>query len=139
MTGNRPFLLLDTDIFINFLRGQQEEAHFFKRVFVDHEFNGCFSPITELELFAVDRMSGNQEEQIERLLGSLQRIEIDSAVARLAGKLLTSYRHSKGLEMPDAIIAASAICNGAALVTKNTRHFAYLPGLVISTPSAWQG
>jgi len=137
MYGNRSAMLLDTDIFINYLRGQEEEAAFFRRVFVEKEFTGCYSSITELELFAVERMTKEQEAAIDNMLNNLQRVDTNSEVARLAGRLLAKYRKPKGLEMPDAIIAASAIFQGASLVTKNTKHYSFIPGLVLSPPSAY--
>jgi len=137
MYGNQSALLLDTDIFINYLRGQEEEAAFFRRVFVEKEFRGCSSSITELELFAVERMNKEQEGAINNMLNNLQRVEASSEVARLAGRLLAKYRKSNGLEMPDAIIAASAIFQGASLVTKNAKHYSFIPGLVLSPPSAY--
>ncbi len=43
-------------------------------------------------------------------------------------------RLSHGLGGLDALIAATAIEIGAELLTFNTRHYAAVPGLVISTP-----
>lgn len=138
MHGSKAGLLLDTDIFINFLRGREEEASFFRRVLVEKEFNGSYSSITEIELFAVERMTPEQETDINIMLGNLQRIDISSPVARLAGRLLAQHRKTRALEMPDAIIAASAVIHGLSLVSKNTRHYSFIPGLVLSPPSAYR-
>jgi predicted nucleic acid-binding protein len=86
MYGQRAKLLLDTDIFVNFLRGQEEEALFFNKILVENEFYGLFSSITEIELFAVERLDQKQETAILKLLANLQRIDLDSQVAQLAGR-----------------------------------------------------
>ena len=138
MYGSKARLLLDTDIFINYLRGQEEEAVFFRRVLVDGEFYGCYSSITEIELFAAERMTPGQATELQKLLNHLQRIDISSPVAQLACQLLAKFRKSRGLEMPDAIIAASAIIHSASLVSKNTKHYAFIPGLVLSPPSSYK-
>jgi predicted nucleic acid-binding protein len=138
MYGQRAKLLLDTDIFVNFLRGQEEEALFFNKILVENEFYGLFSSITEIELFAVERLDQKQETAILKLLANLQRIDLDSQVAQLAGRWLAKYKKSNGLEMPDAIIAATALIHGASLVTKNTRHYAFIPGLVLTPPGVYR-
>ncbi|MDW7738835.1 MAG: type II toxin-antitoxin system VapC family toxin [Bacillota bacterium] len=130
-------LLLDTDIFINYLRGQSEEAELIRRIIFNEEFNGFYSAITEIELYSVERMSLEQEKKIKILLSSLQRIELNSPVAQLAGRLIARYRKNNGLEMPDAVIAASAVIVNASLVSKNIKHFSYIPGLVLSPPDAY--
>ncbi len=137
MYGQKAKLLLDTDIFVNFLRGKEEEALFFNKILVENEFYGLFSSITEIELFAVERLDQKQETAILKLLANLQRIDLDSQVAQLAGRWLAKYKKSNGLETPDAIIAASAVIHGASLVTKNTRHYTFIPGLVLSPPGVY--
>lgn len=138
MYGQKAKLLLDTDIFVNFLRGQEEEALFFNKILVENEFYGLFSSITEIELFAVERLDQKQETAILKLLANLQRIDLDSQVAQLAGRWLAKYKKSNGLEMPDAIIAATALIHGASLVTKNTRHYSFIPGLVLTPPGVYR-
>ncbi|MDZ4131890.1 MAG: hypothetical protein U1E11_02015, partial [Dethiobacteria bacterium] len=81
MYGQKAKLLLDTDIFVNFLRGQEEEALFLNKILVENEFYGLFSSITEIELFAVERLDQKQETAILKLLANLQRIDLESQVA----------------------------------------------------------
>jgi predicted nucleic acid-binding protein len=137
MYGKKAALLLDTDIFVNFLRGQQEEALFFHRVFVRDEFDAFYSSITEVELYAAERIDDHQIEKIKSLLTALYRVEVNPAVAALAARLLAKFRKSNGLGMPDAIIAASSLTQGLVLVTRNARHYNYIPGLVISLPTSY--
>lgn len=48
----------------------------------------------------------------------------------LALALLTQFRLSHGLGLEDALIAATALGQGATLCTFNVKHFAAVPGLV---------
>lgn len=137
MYGVKAALLLDTDIFINFLLGQKEESEFFQRLLVKQEFDGYYSSITEVELFAADRLEENQVGLIKSLLAALYRVEVNPDVAHLAGRLLAQFRKTNGLEMPDAIIAASALTSSSTLVTRNAKHYSYIPGLVISLPASF--
>ena len=102
MYGVKSKLLLDTDIFINFLRGQVEESDIFHRLLVKQEFDGYYSSITEVELFAAERLDEEQVRMIGSLLTALYRVEVNPEVAQLAGQLLAQFRKTNGLEMPDA-------------------------------------
>jgi predicted nucleic acid-binding protein len=137
MFGNKASLLLDTDIFINYLRGQKDESDFIYRLLVKDEYDGYYSSITEVELLAAFKISEAQANKINALLNTIYRVEVNSAVARHAGRLLANFRKTNGLEMPDAIIAASALACGATLVTKNAKHYSFIPGLVISLPMSY--
>lgn len=137
MFGEIKTILLDTDIIINHLRGQKEDTLFLKRVMVEDEFLGMYSVITEVELFSAEKIEEQQAEEIENILSNLQRAELSRPVAKLAGNLMGGFRKSHGLEMPDAVIAASALVHGALLATKNSRHYAFIPGILLTTPGAY--
>jgi hypothetical protein len=134
MFGEARPILIDTDIIINHLRGQSKETLFLKRIIVEEEFQGLYSAITEVELYAVEKIDEKQAGEIKNILANLNRIELSRKVAQLAGNLMGSFRKSHGLEMPDAIIAASTLVHGASLVTKNTRHYSFIPGLLLTSP-----
>ena len=65
-----------------------------------------------------------------RLLVRFKKISVGNPLASLAGDIVRTY----GLEVPDAIIAATAITEGLVLLTRNTRHFSVVPGLKIRSP-----
>jgi len=137
MFGEIKPVLIDTDVIINHLRGKKEDTSFLRRVMVEEEFKGFFSVITEIELFAAERIDEKQAKEIGEILEILYRVELNSMVARLAGNLLGTFRKSHGLEMPDAVIAASALYYGMPLATKNTRHYSFISGLLLIPPEAY--
>jgi predicted nucleic acid-binding protein len=113
-------LLVDTDVFVDHLRGASELKVGRNRLH--------YSVITRAELFA-----GNSASDLAaRLLGPLREIAVDRAIAERAGRI----RRETGIRLPDALIAASALERGLILTTRNRRGFERVPGLRLRVPSA---
>jgi predicted nucleic acid-binding protein len=112
-------LLVDTDVFVDHLRG----AHRFRHG--SHQVS--YSVISRCELFAGHAV---EEERVTRLLGPFQELGVDRAVAERAGRL----RRARNIRVPDALIAATALEHGLTLVTRNQRDFSAVSGLQIRTP-----
>ncbi len=134
MFGERGKLLIDTDIIIDHLSGQAISTSLLKRLIVGDEFIGFYSAITEIELFSAETIEDGQAEDIFLLLGSMVRADVDSDVAQCAGRLLGKYRKSNGLEMADAVIAATAMMHGMPVVSRNVKHYSFIPGLILTSP-----
>ena len=100
-------LLIDTDIFIDHLRGAGKLAPGRHRLH--------YSVITRCELLAGTAGSA----LVHRLLNPFRELLVDRAVAERAGRI----RRESGIATPDALIAATAIEHNLALVTRNRRHF----------------
>lgn len=107
-------LLLDTDIFIDHLRGARALRPGRNRI--------SYSVITRCELFAG---RGGNEDQLRLLLSSFRELPVDGPVAELAGRL----RRASGIRTPDALIAATSLTHRLGLVTRNARDFSQVPGL----------
>lgn len=123
-------LLVDTDILIDHLRGVGLAKDYLKQK-KDAQEKLMISTVTEAELFAGKKMEEESEaKRTEWLLGLFEIIGVESQIAREAGKL----RRSFGCELPDAIIAATAILYRAKLVTRNKEHFERIPDLDIIVP-----
>lgn len=108
-------LLVDTDIFIDHLRGSTELRA------GQHRLH--YSTITRAELFAGNTATG----LASQLLAPFREIPVNRAVAERAGRVAREF----GLRLPDALIAATALENGLQLATRNMRHFQDLRGLRI--------
>mgnify|MGYP001194029163 FL=1 len=61
------------------------------------------------------------------LLDACQLVAVDAAVADEGARI----RRETGLKLPDAIIAATAMLQGATLVTANAKDFRRVTGLTI--------
>ena len=72
-----------------------------------------FSVISEIELLSFPDLTTVDEQKIGELLALLDRVELTQAVRLEAIKLRKQTR----LKLPDAIIAATALCTGIELLT----------------------
>lgn len=109
-------LLVDTDVFIDHLRGATR--------FAPGEARVCYSVVTRCELFAGSRVD---ESAVRRLLAPFTEIPVDRSIAERAGRI----RRETGVRIADALIAASALESGLAVLTRNLRHFRDVPELEI--------
>ncbi len=112
-------LLLDTDVFVDHLRGA--------RRIVPGRHRLAYSVVTRCELFAG---RGADEEVLRALLAPFRELAVDRAVAERAGRL----RRETGIRTPDALIAATALEHRLALATRNVRDYRAVRGLRISPP-----
>lgn len=109
--------LLDTDVFIDHLRGAERL-----------ELSGhSYSVITRCELFAG---RDDAESDVRRLLASHHQVAVSAEIAERAGRIRRSVR----IDTPDALIAATALVHGHVLVTRNIKHFSNVPDLRIEGP-----
>lgn len=112
-SGTVADLLLDTDIFIDHLRGAVELKPGRHRVH--------YSVITRAELF-----SGTAGTDLAaRVLAPFRELPVDRAIAERAGRL----RRETSVRMPDALIAATALEHRLGLATRNGKDFSAIRGL----------
>ena len=108
-------ILVDTDIFIDHLRGARELRPGRHRLH--------YSVITRAELFA-----GNTATDLTAtLLTPFRELGVDRSIAERAGRV----RRESGVRLPDALIAATALEGGMALATRNRSDFDAVRGLRI--------
>ncbi|MBN1306387.1 MAG: type II toxin-antitoxin system VapC family toxin [Chitinispirillaceae bacterium] len=117
-------MIVDTDVVIDFLRGEKKAVSYFKSM---SEFI-CFSSITVAEIYSGTK-NQKEEDDIDRLFSIFPQVSVTNEVARLAGKLVNHYRPSHGIEIPDAIIAATCMILEANLSTLNVKHYPMFDGL----------
>lgn len=108
-------ILVDTDIFIDHLRGAVELKAGRQRLH--------YSVITRAELFA----GTTGTDLAARVLAPFREIPVDRAIAERAGRI----RRETRLRMPDALIAASALERRLGLATRNTSDFEPVRGIRI--------
>lgn len=106
-------VLVDTDVFIDHLRGATELKPRRHRVH--------YSVVTRAELFA-----GNSASDLfAQLLAPFREVPVDRAIAERAGRV----RREAGIRLPDALIAATALERGLDLASRNSRDFQRVRGL----------
>ena len=111
--GHVADLLVDTDVFIDHLRGANAIKPGRHRLH--------YSVVTRAELFA-----GNTATDLStQLLAPFKELAIDRPIAERAGRVAREF----GLRLPDALIAATALEHELGLVTRNVKHFARVRSL----------
>lgn len=126
-------IVVDTNIIIDHLRNVPKATKLLQDI-EDDNFEGLISTITILELIAAPKMTEQRLAAVRELLELFERIPVDGQIATAAGLYMAKYRASHGLEPMDAIIAATARVNEAAMFTLNTKHFKFIEGLVVINP-----
>ena len=106
-------LLVDTDIFIDHLRGAVEIKPGRHRLH--------YSVVTRAELFAGSTASN----LVSQLLAPFKELAVDRAVAERAGRVSREF----GLRLPDALIAATALEHALSVSTRNVKDFSQVRGL----------
>ena len=114
-------VLVDSDILIEVSRGN--DAGIVSK-WMDLGKSGAsvlYSPVSVAELWAGARPK--EHSALNNLFQALTCVPIDEEIGRQAGIYLHQYRRSHGVEVADALIAAGAVASGAALWTRNRRHY----------------
>jgi predicted nucleic acid-binding protein len=79
------------------------------------------SPVTVAELWHGARPQENRI--LQALFAAVQSIPIDAEIGQRAGVFLRQYARSHGVELGDALIAATAVLHDLQLWTRNRRHY----------------
>lgn len=119
-------LVLDTSIVIDYLRNGEVGVAFFQEERADAAFYIPTIVIFEL-LSGQSTKDPAKLKSISEFLSFFTRIDLTESIAERAGEI---YRDiSKTLQVPDYIVAASALEIGGTVVTLNKKHFAQIPHL----------
>ena len=107
-------LLIDTDIFIDYLKGMSPA----KAVFRSRDIDIYCSILTKKELLSKPGLEDSERKKIISILRDLKTISIDPDISLKYSDLLAKY-HDNRLQPPDAIIAATAWSKKLPLLTIN--------------------
>jgi predicted nucleic acid-binding protein len=113
-------ILLDSDVIIAWLRGQDPFVRLLPALLGEGE-GLAWTPVSVAEIFAGARKG--EERQLESLFLVLESLTLSAQIGRKAGRYLNTYSRSHGVELGDALIAATAHANDVPLWTLNRRHY----------------
>jgi len=117
--------ILDTNIIIELFKRNVETEELLKNI-DEEEF--AISIITSMELYygAIDKRELNK---IKKFLKSFNLLTINEEISKIALDLIEKYSKSHGLDIPDALIAATSLYYEVPLLTYNKKDFRYIEGL----------
>ncbi len=120
-------IVIDTDIFIDFLRNMAETSNFIEQNIDDI----AFSAITEAELLSGRECNDKDiKEKLLHFLSQFEKIPVDNPLVQVAGEFRRKYE----IEVPDALIAATAFMVNATLYTRNIKHFEKVKEITVRKP-----
>jgi len=114
-------IVIDTDVLIWLLRGNEKVKEMFKRAIEETEGLLYITPVQIAEIHA--GMRKKEREKTKKLLDSLLIIEIDREIGKLAGEFVKKYGKSHSVKLADALIGAATIVRGMKLWTFNKKHY----------------
>jgi hypothetical protein len=120
-------ILCDTDIFIEALKNNSRAINLLKNVGFD---NIALSAITLMELY-FGALNKRELTKIKSRLQTMRIVHLNQDISESATALVEGYAKSHGLQIPDALIAATAICYGMELLTYNVNDFKFIEGITL--------
>ena len=119
--------LLDTNILIYFLQGEEVAISFFNNI-IDKDL--CISLINKIEVLSYPDISENEEIEIKRFLLNFVTLNVDDPVAEETIRIRKKYN----LKLGNALISATSIMHDAVLVSRNETDFSKVEGLKFLNP-----
>ena len=118
-------ILCDTDIFIEAFKNNTLATDSLRRIGFK---NIALSAITLMELY-FGALNKRELAKIKSRLQKLEIINLDQKITETAINMIERYAKSHGLHIPDALIAATAICGGMQLLSYNVKDFKFVEGI----------
>jgi hypothetical protein len=126
----RTMNLVDTDVLVDCLRGTIAAQAWLEQL---AEQPSAVPAVAAMELVMGCRDRADLE-RIQRFLATFEVVWPEASEFAAAYQLLLTHRLSSGLDIPDCLIAASALARNARLYTFNLKHFQVVVGLDVVRP-----
>ncbi len=119
---------IDSDVLIWHLRGERRALNFFRTFNQKGEYELWVGAMQRAEI--VFFMRPGEEEETELFLAQFKTAPIDQAIIDTAGVLYRKWHSSHGIDVNDAILAATAMKTGGVIYCLNRKHYP-MTGLVV--------
>ena len=123
---------IDADILIWHLRGKKVAGNFLKSLQDKKKYELWIGAMQRAEV--VFFMRPNEEKDTLTFLSLFQTAPIDQHVVDIAGQIFRNWNPSHGVDIHDAILAATAMNSGGKIYTLNMKHY---PMSNIVVEKAW--
>jgi len=90
------------------------------------------SAICYIEVLGYHRLTEKDRESLEEFFSAIRVLPLSHEVIEQAVKL----RQIRKMSLGDSLVAGTALVHRLPLVTRNTRHFAWINGLTLIDPAA---
>lgn len=132
-------LVVDTDIIIYDLNGLASAKAFFdslRELLLGQEPLDLYVSVVSLaELLASPDLTEAEQATIRRKLTPFRVVPVEVPIGLRAASIRRGHKRAgRNIKLPDALIAATALQLGAAVVTNNMAHFAAVEELPLINP-----
>jgi predicted nucleic acid-binding protein len=119
-------VIVDTDILIDFSLDRPDAVQ--TMAILEENYTITVSVITAMELYAGCR-SKKDLRIVDLLLSEIHIELVTKTASEKAFEQMKTFRSSHGVEINDMLIAATAMTLEVKLISKNQKHYMFLPGL----------
>lgn len=112
---------IDADVLIWHLRGDKRALRFLRRLKKDPDFELWTGAMQRAEV--VFFMRPAEEAATLAFLAHLKTASVDQRIVDRAAELYRKWTPAHGIDVNDAILAATATASGGRIFTLNTKHY----------------
>ena len=123
---------IDADVLIWHLRGEKKAKDLLMHLREQERYDLYTGAMQRAEVIFFMRV--DEEKATELFLSQIKTESVDQKIVDVAGALYRKWNPSHGIDVNDAILAATAIQTGGRIYTLNIKHF---PMPEINVQKAW--
>lgn len=119
-------VIIDTDIFIDFSLDRSDATQ--TLALLEDQFILSVSVITAMELYSGCR-SKKDLKKVDELISDIYVEFVSESISKTAFQLMKKFRSSQGVKINDMLIAATSLDRKTKLISKNQKHYKFLPDI----------
>ncbi len=119
---------IDSDVLICHLRGEQKAQNLLSKLQNEKRHTLYIGVMQRAEI--VFFMKSNEKKATELFLSQFKTQAVNQEIIDSAGALYRKWNPSHGIDVNDAILAATVIETGGIIYTRNTKHFP-MPEIIV--------
>ncbi len=119
---------IDSDVLIWHLRGEQKAQDLLSKLQNEKRYTLYIGVMQRAEI--VFFMKSNEKKATELFLSQFKTQAVNQEIIDSAGALYRKWNPSHGIDVNDAILAATAMETGGIIYTLNTKHFP-MPEIIV--------
>ena len=124
---------IDSDILIWHLRGNEKALNFLTKLKQNHQYEFWTGAMQRAEIIFF--MRDNEKKTTLRFLSYFKTSQVSEKIIDKAGELYRIWNPSHGIDINDAILAATVQENGGIIFCQNIKHYP-MPNILVQR--AWK-